>query len=150
MPTTIPHQSWILRYDSTNDVIGKFHASSGSMQVPNGIVNSPNTSVESVADLDRHVVDHSALSESEKDALSNIYPIIENPPEYDRTFNKIQTAVENYGAYWVYERLKGNRPSGMPNPLQNNSTVPNRDSNGMPAEQAVDDWMTAYESRESL
>lgn len=71
-------------------------------------------------------------------------------PEHSAVMEQIEGAERRFGAYWVYQRLLGNTPAEMPDPLRNRPSVPARDPNGTTTEQAVDSWMTEYENENSL
>lgn len=75
---------------------------------------------------------------------------IENDPDFRSTMEKIRSAERRFGAYWVYQRLLGNTPAEMPEPLRTRPGVPDRDPNGTAVEQAVDRFMTEYENENSL
>lgn len=147
--TYISYTTWIIEHDPSGATIAKFETP-GGREIPDKIEESPDTTITQVTDLSNYTVDHSPLTDTEKEILEQIYPIRENPPAFDDVMTKIENAAAKYSGYWVYERLLGNTPSEMPEPLRTRSSVPDRDANGTPAEQAVDAWMDRYEKENSL
>jgi len=132
-------------------VVAKFDAGDGgTLEIPDSIANYPDVSVQEVPSLAGVYVDQTGLSASEREALAEIFPVNVHHPDYASTLNQIEKAADRYGEYWVYRRLLGDTPADMPDPLETRASVPARDPNGTPTEQAVADWMDRYEQENSL
>jgi hypothetical protein len=122
---TVGYDTWVIRHVPSDNVVAKFNTPGGA-EIPDTITDHPDVSIEQVSSLDGYIVDQTALSAAEKDALADVYPVDVPHPDYVNTLNLIEKAGRRYGDYWVYRRLQGDTPPEMPDPLENQQSVPAR------------------------
>ena len=76
--TTAPSRLWIIRHpESQGAIVAKFDTA-GETQIPDVVADYDDFVIQSVSNrsaLRDHEIDHSGLSEQDKEVLSMVYPV---------------------------------------------------------------------------